>query len=279
MLAEWITHLRTPCPQPYRRMGYLKELIAIDQRHRRCRSAWTPHLETSRKLITDAADTCPEKGRVVVLGSGLLLDIPVHHLAATFREVVLFDICHLRSTREAMETFTNVRLVEGDISGAAGPLDRWLSGDRRDGLPNPEIDKGLIGDADYVISSNLLAQLPLTPLNHLEKRAHGLNDTDREQFARSIIDHHLGLLQSLDCPVTLITETLRLITDDDRPLNKIDPLFGAPLYYEGEEWWWQVAPRPEISRNFDMRLAVRGIANLNDATQARFCRNTTLAAP
>jgi len=279
MLGEWITHLSTPCPQPHRRMGYLKELIAIERRHRRCQSAWSPHLERCRDLIIKASDRCTNTKQVVVLGSGLLLDIPVSHLARNFDDVVLIDICHLRQTRRLVKKFQNVRLLEGDISGTVEGLNHWLSEPQNAPLPLPSIDTDTVTGADYVISSNLLAQLPLTPLAYLEQRAVGIDSSASEAFARNIIDHHLSLLQSLECPVTLITETLRLISSGEKTLDKTDPLFGAPLLYDGEEWWWDVAPRPEVDRNFDVRLAVRGIANLNDADHARFCRNTTLAAP
>jgi len=279
MLGEWLTHITTPCPQPYRRMGYLKELIAIERRYRRCRSTWVSHLENCQNLIIGAAGSCTNKGKAVVLGSGLLLDIPLPYLAQNFDHVVLVDICHLRSTIRTAQEFPNVRLMTADIGGVVTPLDKWHRENRHPPLPTPDIKRELVSDANYVVSSNLLSQLPLTPLNFLEKKHCEINDQDKKAFARNIIDHHLSLLQSLDCPVTLITETLRLISSAEKALNKTDPLFGAPLLYEGEEWWWDVAPRPEIDKQFDLRLAIRGIANLNDAAHVRFCRNTTLAAP
>jgi len=279
MLGEWITHLTTPCPQPFRKMGYLRELIAIEQRHRRCKGPWAPHLEACHAVIKATADNCPGKGKVVVLGSGLLLDIPLSYLAEIFDDVVLVDICHLRATGNQTRNTPNVRLLTSDISGVVRPLDHWFMGDKTAPLPLPEIDQSLVDGADYVISANLLAQLPLTPLAYLGRNAPMIDSHTQETFGRAIIDHHLSLLQSLDCPVTLISETLRLVSNGPQTLDKIDPLFGAPLLYEGDEWWWDIAPRPEIGRNFDVRLRILGIANLGDADQARYCRNTTLAAP
>ncbi len=80
MLAEWFRHLTTPCPRPLRDMGYLKELIAMDARHRRCREAWVSHLEACKNVILDAALDVTRgvpRRKAVVLGSGLLLDIPI----------------------------------------------------------------------------------------------------------------------------------------------------------------------------------------------------------
>ena len=64
MLVEWFKHLTTPCPAPYKAMGYLKELISMEVRQKRCREAWAPHFRECRDLID----------KVTVLGSGLLLD-------------------------------------------------------------------------------------------------------------------------------------------------------------------------------------------------------------
>ncbi len=276
MLGEWFTHLTTPCGKPYRRMGYLHELIAIDHRYKRCRAAWAPHLEQCQSLITEAAAACPHQGRAVVLGSGLLLDIPLTYLATTFDDVVLIDICHLRSTRSLVKKYQNVRLIEADISGSVDPLLYWLSGDQNMPLPTPNIDTNLLGGADYIISSNLLAQLPLTPLTHLTTHAPDLDPAALNTIARTIIDHHLSLLQSQNCPVTLISETLRLFSNQSAAATKIDPLFGAPLNYNGAEWWWDIAPKPELDAQTSLRLSVRGIKNLTGADSLRYCRNTAV---
>ncbi len=51
MLAEWLRHLTTPCPPKLKRMGYLKELISIDARHKRCFEPWAPHLKHCKQVI------------------------------------------------------------------------------------------------------------------------------------------------------------------------------------------------------------------------------------
>ena len=54
MLVEWFKHLTTPCPAPYKAMGYLKELISMEVRQKRCREAWAPHFRECRDLIDKA---------------------------------------------------------------------------------------------------------------------------------------------------------------------------------------------------------------------------------
>ena len=118
MLSEWLKHLILPCPAPLRDMGYAKELIAIEARHRRCHDAWAPHLEHCKKVILDAAQDIPHE-KAVVLGSGLLLDIPLQELSETFSDVVLVDIFHMPAVRKRIRDRTNVRLETADISGLA----------------------------------------------------------------------------------------------------------------------------------------------------------------
>jgi hypothetical protein len=97
-------------------MGYIKELIAIEARHRRCRAAWAPHLENCKKLILDAAGGIPH-GQVTVLGSGLLLEVPVEELAVKFEDVALVDIFHMPAVERRVRRLSNVRLVTTDLTG------------------------------------------------------------------------------------------------------------------------------------------------------------------
>ncbi|NQV99079.1 MAG: hypothetical protein HQ483_05250 [Rhodospirillales bacterium] len=276
MLAEWLTYLTTPCAKPYRQLGYLSELIAIKHRHRRLQAAWQPHLDACRQLITEAAAKTPRTGLVVVLGSGQLLDIPIDALAARFERVCLVDICHLRNSRKTAGTHGNIELLEADISGTVAGLLTWQAGEP---LPEPQPDLSILGEADYVVSSNLLAQLPLAPLHHLEMRAPDLSDRARDGYARLIIAHHMALLHKCACPVTLISEYLQVVSDDERIIEKTDPLYGVRLPVADQDWDWALAPRPELDPNLDLNLRVAGIADLHAAVYERTCRNNTLAAP
>ena len=195
MIGEWLTHLTTPCRQPFRRMGYLRELIAIRERHRRCRKAWRIHLAASRALILEAVERCPGRERVAVLGSGSLFDIPLAELAGRFRQVTLIDICHLRETQRTASRLANVELVDADVSGVAEALGSLRPQDGTP-LPEPAPDSIVLSDADLIISANLLSQLPLIPLDYLSVVAPHLSKEDRDQFARSVIDRHLAMLQA-----------------------------------------------------------------------------------
>ncbi len=55
--------------------------------------------------------------------------------------------------------------------------------------------------------------------------------------------------------------------DGDEMLQDIDPLFGATLPASGLKWIWNIAPRPEITPNINLRFRMTGIADLKNAMQ------------
>ncbi len=264
MLAEWLKHLTLSCPAPIRDMGYARELISIEARHKRCHVAWAPHLEHCKKVILDAAQDISHD-RVIVLGSGLLLDIPLPELSDIFSDVVLVDIFHMPAARKRTHVMTNVRLETADITGLADATWTHVCEGRTGPLPPPNADAGAFADADLVVSANVLTQLPLLPMGWVQEKGKGYEEDDIKAFARRIVDHHLELLAALPGRVCLLTENLRVICDDDEVLQEIDPLFGATLPATGLKWTWDIAPRPEITRQIDLRFRMTGIADLKDA--------------
>lgn len=265
MLIEWLRHVATPCHPKVKRMGYLKELIGMDARHRRCRDPWAPHLKHCKNLILEAAQDIPRR-RVTVLGSGLLLDIPLRQLADQFDEVVLIDILHMPKIIKRTRTLANVRLLSTDLSGVAEATWNHVRQKRTGPLPAPSAETEFFQDSDLVVSANLLTQLPLLPMGWL-KGGDGHSENDIQAFARAIIDHHLAFLVGLPGRVFLLSETERQIMDGDEMLQDIDPLFGAALPSCGLKWIWNIAPRPEISASFDLRFRMTGITDLKSALQ------------
>jgi len=117
MLTEWLTWLAADCPPPVRKLGYLRESIAIRSRYRRCRTAWQPHLEHSRKALLASLHACSSFRTALVFGSGLLLDIPLDELARRFEKVYLVDVVHLPEVRRAVRRHANVCCISHDATG------------------------------------------------------------------------------------------------------------------------------------------------------------------
>ena len=249
MLSEWFTHLTTPAPETAKRLGYLKEQIAIAARHRRNAAAWKDHLERTRRFVMWSAANTPGQDKVVILGSGGLLDVPLGDLADDFGEVVLVDIIHTPAVQRWAAQYPNLRLVEADLTGL---IDDLAEGEMPDTPPQPDFPDG---DADLVVSLNLLGQLPLIPTRHMtEKQA--------KAFAEEIQRQHLRALQAAPGRVCLITETHREFVEDGDVDETEAALGDIKLPEPDESWLWELAPAPEVERGRDLRLRIAAYANL-----------------
>jgi len=254
MIIEWIRHSLTPAPRAARRMGYLRELVAIDSRRRRHRRAWTPHLRTCHAVILDCAARLQRWDRVVIIGAGLAHDIPLATLALAFRHVVLVDVMFMPSVRMSALRMPAVDLLACDVTGVMEPLRRQPNNPT---LPEPNAMLPALQGADLVISCNVLSQLGLLPARWLTR--HGYSDDDAlTAFQRHLMADHLAALAAAPCPVCLITDIERQEMTGDRAVASQDLLLGLHPEIEGRAWWWRLAPRPEELWLHDVRHRVIG---------------------
>jgi len=258
MLLELYRYLTTPCSPALRDMGYLKEIIGLAARHRRCQDAWAPHIEACRALIVEAAWSCQKRRRAVVLGSGGLSDIPLDDLSDMFDEVVLIDVLHPPVVRRAVAGYGNVTLLEHDIASVIEPMYRQV----RDAtpLPLPAADLPLEG-ADLVISANVVSQLPVIPVEYAghagRHSAAGLS-----VLAKTLIERHLSALVEFAGVVCLITEVEHQTLAGEEIIARHDPLRGATVPRQlglyRRSWDWDFAPRPERHKLHDHRYRIEG---------------------
>jgi hypothetical protein len=265
MLLELLEWLLTPCPRPVRAMGYLSEVIAIRARRRRCRRAWAPHLERTRSVLRQAAARCPRKRKAVILGSGLLLDVPLAELAAAFREVVLVDVVHPLGGRWRRRHFGNVRALAADVTGTVEAVYRAA---HTPGAPLPRSAPDLFLDdaeVDLVASVNLLSQLPYVPETYLA-RAGSHSESEIAAFARGLMEAHLDYLPRLPGTVALVADVESLEVDRaGRVVDRVSTVRGLELPWAGEEWTWELAPRPEADPVYSYHRRVVGIPDVKRA--------------
>ena len=125
----WVDYMSIPVPRHLRQMGYVRELRALRARRNRCRNAWHSHLEHTRAVILDAAARCEQRRSPLVVGSGLLFDIPLEALSRQFEIVVLVDIVHAWSVHRQAARLSNVRLLPLDVTGVPPSMDRTRNRD------------------------------------------------------------------------------------------------------------------------------------------------------
>lgn len=206
--ATWIVSKR-------RMAGEINSSVRLWARAGRCSRDWAEHEANCQAFVRRHM---PERGRVaVVLGSGLLRDVPVEALSKAFREVRLYDLQHLASVRlwAAMRRLRNLRFLQRDLSGGLGFL--------RD---DPEVD--------LVISANLLSQLGVAA------ERMGMNAAD-------VIAAHLDGLQAAPSQRLLLTDIrYDFILKSGAIVETHDLMHGVALPAAEANWTWPVAPLGEI---------------------------------
>lgn len=267
MLAEALLYARARLGGQQNPHGHLAELVGIWARHRRQRQAWADHLARARVLCLKAAEACPAQRTALVLGAGLLLDVPLERLSSLFRRVVLADLAFLPATIRLAKALGNVELAVTDLSGCldALPTAEALTGHAP--APQPDLSLGL-AELDFVYSANLLSQLPLHALATLRKRSPAPADADLEAFGAALVRAHLDALHALPCPACLVADTLERGASEERVGYEMDLLYGVPLRLAGETWTWRLAPRGEISPDLDIERLVLGAPDARQSTNA-----------
>jgi hypothetical protein len=259
MIAEWIRTVTTPCPRHLRAMGYLRESVGLAARARRLAADWASHAEASRAFIAEAARSSHGRGRVVVLGSGPLIDIPLDVLAEAFDDVVLVDVLHPPGSRRLAGRYPNVRRQSIDVTGIVRAVHDQIAAGDTSSLPTPA--ETLPGpECDLVVSANLLSQLPLLPRLYLRERTARPED-EVEAFATAIVRAHLAALADASGRACLISDNQVLYVDGDRLLGDEDPLHGVDIGFGDRSWTWDFAPRPEHQPDIDVRHRIVGIAD------------------
>lgn len=246
MLLEWFTYLIADCPPPIRQMGYLHDSIGLRARYRRCQSAWQSHLQNSCSSLLASIPAAQPLDTALILGSGLLLDIPLAEIAQRFQRVLLVDLVHLPEVHRSVRRYPNVECITHDVTGFLSHLTQ-LSPTQLT-LPTPQ---RFLADAhiDWVASVNLLSQLPLKPLAWLAKKFPELSETELAEFATHIMQQHLHYLAQFSAPVCLLTDIEQSTynaamerlehTDFSEQFSFVQPPYNT--------WLWDIAPLGEIA--------------------------------
>ena len=167
MLAEMLLYRLTRAESWADALGYREGAIRLWSRYGRCKRAWAPHLENTRRVVAEAAAAARGRGTALVFGSGLLADLPLETLCAKFARVVLVDVVHLPTVRWRTRRLANAEHVVADLTGVAAGLAARQPG----GPPEPGCRFGLDDPTvDFVVSLNLVSQLPIAPVDWLESR-------------------------------------------------------------------------------------------------------------
>ena len=255
MLKEWLNWLTTPCTDEAKKLGYLHEAIAIRERQKRNRKIWNPHLENSKRFILEASVQCPSKNQCVILGSGLLLDVPLDELCETFSEIQLVDMVHLREIRRITAGRTNIRLIECDVTGLAPTLLKGFD----ETLPEPAPPSGFFPQKpDLVVSLNLLSQLALTPGQRAIK-SRRFDYEAVETWQQRIQQSHWDWVSTLGNTNCIISDVDRKGIDADGHVKWSEPMIQIGNCPEAQaDWTWELASMKEAGGTEKIVAEVKG---------------------
>ena len=256
MLIEALRHAFIRCPAYLKDLGVLYDLIALQARARRLRRAWSSHIQNTHKAIIDLAISPQEdllsraQRTCAVLGSGLLLEIPIDELCARYEKVFCVDLFHMPEVRRLCASLENVELIEADLTGCFAHLPE-IARDRGADLPVPCPQ---IPSADVVISVNVLSQLSFRLLRWASQFDSWRTDRLASWEYALQAAHVSALVQHPDA--ILITDNQRIVRDPRTGQDQvcIDLLAEGvlPPSVFWRTWEWSFAPAPEEHRRWDV---------------------------
>jgi hypothetical protein len=244
-------------PDYVRDMDFLNQAIALKGRFERRRAGWLPHLDHTKKFVIQAAQACRNKQKVVVLGSGLLLDVPVAELAELFDEVLLVDIVHLPEATERTKPYGNVRHVFSDVTGISEAVYNAVNTGRSDLPLTTPVFPGVDETTGLVVSLNILSQLYAFPCQYVVNNTSIHSSQILQDWCNGIVRAHFLALQALPCDVCLVADYEYIWRDEaGAVVEQGSTLRDCTLINPEASWTWHITPASEDPRRLAKELQV-----------------------
>lgn len=241
-----------------REMKYISDQRGIINRYYEESKGWNEHLQNSRSFVLDKIrQHRPEK--VIILGSGWLLDVPLEALLAACNRIYLADIHHPLQVQHKLKKIENVRLISTDISGGAVRqvyqlVKQYRKEKVKRSLDTIALHSPELPEADYCVSLNLLNQLDIMLVDYI-KRYISYSEDELTGFRKRIQEHHLSFLRpGASC---FITDVKEIIINRRKQVKREKSLVHVELP-EGrhtKSWTWKF-DRKEYNPGFDTHLEV-----------------------
>lgn len=243
MIKEWFLYLTTPAKPHVKKMGYLKEAIAMEARYQRCREQWQEHFQACQNAILEAVSQTSTQRTILILGAGSLRDIPLPQLSEMFQKVILVDLVFLKSAKLLAAKYANVEIYEEDVSAslegiylgetAVKKSQAWLNDEQ----------------IDCVVSLNLATQLPLIPASWLMDRF-DVHASSVNQLGQRMIQNHLDYLNQFQAVKCLIADReVSEFNEYGKLLDQFDPAWEVVFPDVSQSWQWQIVPLGEVSKS------------------------------
>ncbi len=261
MIAEALTWMFSKAAKGARRAGLVYEAAGISGRFRRNKSAWQPHLEKTKCHIRAQIQKTDPNMRILVLGAGLALDLPLAELNKHPAGAILCDAVVTPTLQLKLFGYPNLSYEIKDITGLLSHIRKNSDCDTIS-VPNSTFLRHR--DFGLIISCNILSQLPLSFRNYASDKKTAADTTQNKahinpqktHIMNAVQDAHIRTLKSAGCPVLLISDFKQRTTTGGKTETAltapIEQLPSPPL----ETWTWDIAPEGEIGKSISVTLDV-----------------------
>jgi hypothetical protein len=240
-------------------MGYYSYQNGLIYRHLNQDGGWDGHLQKCRSYILEAVEKL-HPGKVTVLGSGWLLDLPLAEMSERTGRVILADIIHPPEVAKQIKDLKNVELAEVDVTG--GLIETvWNKVNERSFFNRlrsvKEIPVPLYRPADdpgLVISLNILTQLETLVSDLLVKKAR-IEEEELTAFRSEIQKKHISFLSEHQS--VLITDVEEVFFSSSGETEIVKTLkTGIPEGTDLREWTWGFDLKGSDYNNLKSRMKV-----------------------
>lgn len=252
MILEWFEYIKTRGTKTAKDWGYIYQNVSLKFRSRRCAKAWATHNQNCQQLVRDHLNKLQPK-TVMVIGSGLLLEVPIQDLLDKTEKIYLVDLVHAPEIRKLAAKNPQITLIEKDISGLLGVLKKGGGVFQVKNIPWQQLPAWDLPKVEWVISANLLSQIPL-----MISETISMSSEVYQKFARSVRDQHIERLLAQAEKVLLFADfETRYIARDGERLKLETYEVNLRSLKPDREWNWEISPYGEVSRDYKIEMLVK----------------------
>ncbi len=252
MIFEWFEYVKTHGSKVAKDWGYVYQNVSLKFRSRRCSKAWQGHVDQCHQLICEHLEKT-QPNTVMIIGSGLLLEIPIQDLLEKTEKIYLVDLVHAGEIRKFAAKNPKIELIERDISSLLGILKKGAGSFQINSIPWKQLPNWQLPKVDWVISANLMSQIPLMISERLP-----MSSEVYVRFAKSVRDQHIQRLFEQAPKILLFAdfETRYIDHEDQRIKTETYQVDLGSLSFD-REWLWEISPFGETSSDYKIEMLVK----------------------
>ncbi len=265
MIREALIYFFTPTTPLAKKYGFLYQSVSLEHRYERCKKQWLPHLKNCQDLFLDAVKKVRNKKSIVILGSAHLHEIPMHLLLEHFESITLVDLIHPLKHHWTAKRNPRVKLITQDLSQSLDKLDSLQSLEDLHALIKNLGEETLFSfQADLIVSSNLLSQLALLPMEAVEKKIkRQLTIEEKDLICTAFAELHLKNLTACQGQKLIYADREVIYRDTKGEViytGKYPVSFAG--YKKLKDWLWLLAPLKEASKDYSIEMKVEAYEQL-----------------